>query len=39
MSKEILQNISLLKKYDVHSWDYNEYPHKEVWSHKKNVHH
>jgi len=36
MSKEILQNISLLKKYDVHSWDYNEYPHKEVWSNKKN---
>ena len=35
MSKEILENINLLKKYDVHSWDYTEYPHKEVWSKEK----
>jgi oxygen-independent coproporphyrinogen-3 oxidase len=28
---EILENINLLKKYDVHAFDYIEYPHKSFW--------
>ena len=32
--KEILQNINLLKKYDIHAFDYIEYPHKSFWDNK-----
>ena len=28
----ILKNINLLKKYDVHAFDYIEYPHKSFWN-------
>lgn len=29
---DILDNINILKKYDVYAYDYIEYPHKSVWS-------
>ena len=28
---KILENLNLLKKYDVHAFDYIEYPHKSFW--------
>lgn len=28
---KILENINLLKKYDVYAFDYIEYPHKSFW--------
>jgi oxygen-independent coproporphyrinogen III oxidase len=31
---KILENLNLLKKYDVHAFDYIEYPHKSFWKKK-----
>lgn len=30
-NKNILQNVNLLKKYDIFAFDYIEYPHKSFW--------
>ncbi|MBF0333395.1 MAG: coproporphyrinogen dehydrogenase [Alphaproteobacteria bacterium] len=30
--KDILDDVNLLKKYDVYAFDYIEYPHKSAWS-------
>ena len=30
-NRNILNNINLLKKYDIYSFDYIEYPHKSFW--------
>ena len=32
MKNNILENMALLKKYDVKTHDYAEYPHKKHWS-------
>lgn len=35
METKILEDINLLKKYDVYAFDYIEYPHKSFWKRKE----
>ena len=34
VQSKILEDLNLLKKYDVHAFDYIEYPHKSFWNKK-----
>ena len=31
-AQHILNDINLIKKYDIHAYDYIEYPHKSIWT-------